>query len=61
MQLRYLQTLTEVAVEKNSTIIFPLPMDVIAPFMQMIQHQASVPIHEPLNGSERMEAASMLR
>jgi regulator of protease activity HflC (stomatin/prohibitin superfamily) len=51
IQLRYLQTLTEVAVEKNSTIIFPLPMDVIAPFMQMIQHQASVSIHEPLNSS----------
>lgn len=27
LQLRYLQTLTEIAVEKNSTIIFPLPMD----------------------------------
>lgn len=56
MQLRYLQTLTEVAVEKNSTILFPLPMDVIVPFMQMMQHQASVPIHEPLNGSERKES-----
>ncbi len=61
MQLRYLQTLTEVAVEKNSTIIFPLPMDVIAPFMQVIQHQASMPIHKPLSGSERTEASSMLR
>ncbi len=29
LQLRYLQTLTEIAVEKNSTIIFPLPMDLI--------------------------------
>src|SRR5256885_1380349 len=29
MQLRYLQTLTEIAVEKNSTIIFPLPIDII--------------------------------
>ncbi len=28
MQLRYLQTLTEIAVEKNSTIIFPMPIDV---------------------------------
>jgi len=27
LQLRYLQTLTEIAVEKNSTIIFPLPME----------------------------------
>jgi hypothetical protein len=32
LQLRYLQTLTEIAVEKNSTIIFPLPVDTIRPF-----------------------------
>jgi regulator of protease activity HflC (stomatin/prohibitin superfamily) len=30
MQLRYLQTLTEIAVEKNSTIVFPLPIDIVA-------------------------------
>jgi regulator of protease activity HflC (stomatin/prohibitin superfamily) len=30
IQLRYLQTLTEIATEKNSTIIFPLPVDLIA-------------------------------
>jgi regulator of protease activity HflC (stomatin/prohibitin superfamily) len=29
LQLRYLQTLTEIAVEKNSTIIFPLPMEIL--------------------------------
>jgi len=33
LQLRYLQTLTEIASEKNSTIIFPLPMDLIKMFM----------------------------
>jgi regulator of protease activity HflC (stomatin/prohibitin superfamily) len=33
LQLRYLQTLTEIAVEKNSTVIFPLPMDLIKIFM----------------------------
>jgi regulator of protease activity HflC (stomatin/prohibitin superfamily) len=33
LQLRYLQTLTEIAVEKNSTVIFPLPMDLIKMFM----------------------------
>lgn len=32
LQLRYLQTLTEIAVEKNSTIIFPLPIDTITVF-----------------------------
>jgi regulator of protease activity HflC (stomatin/prohibitin superfamily) len=35
LQLRYLQTLTEIAVEKNSTIIFPLPLDLIEPFMNL--------------------------
>ncbi|MBX2991720.1 MAG: slipin family protein [Bacteroidetes bacterium] len=34
LQLRYLQTLTEVASEKNSTTIFPLPIDLIAPFLE---------------------------
>jgi regulator of protease activity HflC (stomatin/prohibitin superfamily) len=33
LQLRYLQTLTEIAVEKNSTIIFPLPIDTLKTFM----------------------------
>jgi regulator of protease activity HflC (stomatin/prohibitin superfamily) len=36
LQLRYLQTLTEVAAEKNSTTIFPLPLDFIKPFMKLI-------------------------
>ncbi|GAC1675445.1 MAG: slipin family protein [Ktedonobacteraceae bacterium] len=39
MQLRYLQTLTEIAVEKNSTIIFPLPMDLVQPMMDMMKRQ----------------------
>ena len=34
LHLRYLQTLTEIAAEKNSTIIFPVPIDVLAPFIQ---------------------------
>ena len=33
LQLRYLQTLTEVASERNSTLIFPLPIDLISMFM----------------------------
>ena len=35
LQLRYLQTLTEIASEKNSTIIFPLPIDLIKPFFDI--------------------------
>ncbi len=33
LQLRFLQTLTEIATEKNSTIIFPVPIDLIKPFI----------------------------
>jgi hypothetical protein len=29
LQLRYLQTLTEIGVEKNTTIVFPLPMELM--------------------------------
>jgi regulator of protease activity HflC (stomatin/prohibitin superfamily) len=34
LQLRYLQTLTEIGVNQNSTIVFPLPLDVIRPFLE---------------------------
>jgi hypothetical protein len=34
IQLRYLATLTEISAEKNSTIVFPLPMDLIKPFLE---------------------------
>jgi regulator of protease activity HflC (stomatin/prohibitin superfamily) len=34
LQLRYLQTLVEIAAEKNSTTIFPIPIDVISPFLK---------------------------
>src|SRR2546426_6919006 len=41
LQLRYLQTLTEIAVEKNSTIIFPLPIDLIGPMLDSMRRSAS--------------------
>jgi regulator of protease activity HflC (stomatin/prohibitin superfamily) len=34
LQLRFLQTLVEVAAEKNSTTIFPVPIDLLTPFMK---------------------------
>ncbi|HEY3174944.1 MAG TPA: slipin family protein [Candidatus Polarisedimenticolia bacterium] len=37
LQLRYLQTLTEIATEKNSTIIFPLPIDLMRPFLPVVK------------------------
>ncbi len=39
LQLRYLQTLSEISAEKNSTIIFPLPIDTIASLMNLVLPQ----------------------
>jgi len=39
LQLRYLQTLTEISAEKNSTIIFPVPIDLIKPLMDLASQQ----------------------
>lgn len=36
LQLRYLQTLAQISAEKNSTIIFPLPMDIMSAFMKKL-------------------------
>ena len=35
LQLRYLQTLSEIATENNSTIIFPIPIDILRPFYEI--------------------------
>ncbi|HTO05816.1 MAG TPA: slipin family protein [Myxococcota bacterium] len=36
LQLRYLQTLSEIAVEHNSTILFPMPIDLLSPFLDSL-------------------------
>jgi regulator of protease activity HflC (stomatin/prohibitin superfamily) len=36
MQLRYLQTLAEIGGENNSTVIFPMPLDIVRPFLDMM-------------------------
>ena len=37
LQLRYLQTLSEVAAENNSTTLFPVPIDLISPFLNAVK------------------------
>ncbi len=39
LQLRYLQTLVEIAAEKNSTTIFPIPIDILTPFIKGLSKQ----------------------
>ncbi|MBS1891519.1 MAG: hypothetical protein JST59_09505, partial [Actinobacteria bacterium] len=40
LQLRYLQTLLEIGSNQNTTVVFPLPMDVLEPFIGRADHNA---------------------
>jgi len=41
LQLRYLQTLAEIATENNSTTLFPIPIDILRPFYEMARKSGS--------------------
>lgn len=43
LQLRYLQTLLELGADQNSTVVFPLPMDIVGPFMNAMERVGSTP------------------
>lgn len=43
MQLRYLQTLTEIGGEHNSTVVFPMPIDIIKPFLDILEKKPVMP------------------
>jgi len=48
LQLRYLQTLTEIAAEKNSTIVFPLPIELVTAFLNVASaHSGNGVDHDP--------------
>ncbi|MEO9133345.1 MAG: slipin family protein [Sphingomonas sp.] len=40
MQLRYLQTLTEIGAEQNTTVVFPMPIDIVKPFLALLETAA---------------------
>lgn len=43
LQLRYLQTLTEIGVEKNTTIVFPLPIDIVTGLTKLLEKAGAKP------------------
>jgi regulator of protease activity HflC (stomatin/prohibitin superfamily) len=43
LQLRYLQTLVEIGVEKNTTIVFPLPLDIITSLGRALDRAGTIP------------------
>jgi regulator of protease activity HflC (stomatin/prohibitin superfamily) len=55
MQLRYLQTLLEIGADQSSTIVFPLPLDLITPFLETGPAGARTAHSE--NGAARQRAS----
>jgi hypothetical protein len=47
LQLRYLQTLVEIGAEKNTTIVFPLPLDILTSLGRALDKVAGGPFTEP--------------
>jgi regulator of protease activity HflC (stomatin/prohibitin superfamily) len=57
MQLRYLQTLTEIGGEQNSTIVFPMPIDLVRPFLDILDKaDKGARPNGVLNGASTTEA-----
>jgi regulator of protease activity HflC (stomatin/prohibitin superfamily) len=42
MQLRYLQTLSEIGGEHNTTVVFPMPLDIVKPFLDILDKKAAL-------------------
>ncbi|UCC47600.1 MAG: slipin family protein, partial [Gemmatimonadota bacterium] len=52
VQLRFLQTVSEIAAENNSTTLFPIPMDLFEPFIRSLKTRASEESEAELEGTE---------
>ncbi len=61
LQLRYLQTLVEIAAENNSTTVFPIPMDLLTPFMDMAKRMATAGKALPAETGAQLPAAERER
>lgn len=57
MQLRYLQTLTEIGAEQNSTVVFPVPVDIIKSFLELLEKTGKAP---GANGATRDSPAKKI-
>jgi regulator of protease activity HflC (stomatin/prohibitin superfamily) len=55
MQLRYLQTLTEIGGEHNSTVVFPMPLDIVRPFLDALDKKDDA-VAKATNGLKRIGA-----
>ena len=53
LQLRYLQTLLELGADQNSTVVFPLPVDIIGPFLDAVRNRPDSPMGGLANGTSQ--------
>ena len=53
IQLRYLQTLLELGADQNSTVVFPIPIDIVKPFLDVMGPR---PRHHPMRSPDRVPA-----
>jgi regulator of protease activity HflC (stomatin/prohibitin superfamily) len=58
MQLRYLQTLAEIGGEHNSTVVFPMPLDIVKPFLDIMQKGDVRAIPVPITNGAKTPALS---
>src|SRR5205823_6077468 len=62
LQLRYLQTLREIGVNQNSTVVFPMPIDLVKPVLEAMGRQGGATTGEPdapaPEQPQRLEAGS---
>jgi regulator of protease activity HflC (stomatin/prohibitin superfamily) len=61
LQLRYLQTLTEIGATQNSTIVFPLPLDVVKPFVEAMAGAGPSEREEPAQPAPALTPANGAR
>ena len=61
IQLRYLQTLLEIGSEQNSTIVFPLPIDLVGPLLDAVKHNGAVTAAPPASKDSASPATSANR
>ena len=52
LQLRYLQSLLELGADQSSTVVFPLPVDIVGPFLNKMMSGGSEPAPQNQSGTD---------
>ena len=55
LQLRYLQTVLELGADQNSTVVFPLPVDIIGPFLDAVRGRPATGVNDATRSAEPVE------